>query len=58
MLSVELVGNYAIRIHWSDGHSTGPVLLGASAQRLPLPRLAEEPLANISLFNNWLGVRP
>ena len=23
MLSVEPVGNYAIRIHWSDGHSTG-----------------------------------
>jgi DUF971 family protein len=23
MLSVEPVGNYAIQIHWSDGHSTG-----------------------------------
>ncbi|MGA2135691.1 MAG: DUF971 domain-containing protein [Bryobacteraceae bacterium] len=23
MLSVEPVGNYAIRIHWSDGHSSG-----------------------------------
>jgi DUF971 family protein len=23
MLSAEPVGNYAIRIHWSDGHSTG-----------------------------------
>jgi DUF971 family protein len=23
MLNVEPVGNYAIRIHWSDGHSTG-----------------------------------
>jgi DUF971 family protein len=23
MLSVEPVGNYAIRIHWSDGHATG-----------------------------------
>jgi len=23
MLSVEAVGNYAIRIHWSDGHNTG-----------------------------------
>jgi len=23
MLDVEPVGNYAIRIHWSDGHSTG-----------------------------------
>jgi len=23
MLSVEPVGNYAIRIHWSDGHNTG-----------------------------------
>ncbi|HLY16330.1 MAG TPA: DUF971 domain-containing protein [Bryobacteraceae bacterium] len=23
MLSVEPVGSYAIRIHWSDGHSTG-----------------------------------
>ena len=23
MLGVEPVGNYAIRIHWSDGHSTG-----------------------------------
>jgi DUF971 family protein len=23
MLSVEPVGNYAIRIRWSDGHSTG-----------------------------------
>ena len=23
MLSVEPVGNYAIRIHWSDGHSAG-----------------------------------
>ena len=23
ILNVEPVGNYAIRIHWSDGHSTG-----------------------------------
>lgn len=23
MLNVEPVGNYAIRIHWSDGHNTG-----------------------------------
>jgi DUF971 family protein len=23
MLSVEPVGSYAIRIHWSDGHNTG-----------------------------------
>jgi DUF971 family protein len=23
MLNVEPVGNYAIRIHWSDGHSAG-----------------------------------
>jgi DUF971 family protein len=23
MLNVEPVGNYAIRIHWSDGHSSG-----------------------------------
>jgi DUF971 family protein len=23
MLDVEPVGNYAIRIHWSDGHSAG-----------------------------------
>jgi len=23
MLSVEPVGNYAIRIHWSDGHNSG-----------------------------------
>jgi len=23
MLSVEEVGNYALRIHWSDGHQTG-----------------------------------
>lgn len=23
MLNVEPVGNYAIRIHWNDGHSTG-----------------------------------
>jgi DUF971 family protein len=23
MLQVEEVGNYAIRIHWNDGHSTG-----------------------------------
>ncbi len=23
MLGVEPVGNYAIRINWSDGHSTG-----------------------------------
>ncbi len=23
ILSVEPVGNYALRIHWSDGHSTG-----------------------------------
>jgi DUF971 family protein len=23
MLDVEPVGNYAIRIHWSDGHSSG-----------------------------------
>ena len=23
ILTVEPVGNYAIRIHWSDGHSTG-----------------------------------
>jgi DUF971 family protein len=25
MLSVEPVGNYAICIHWSDGHSTRPI---------------------------------
>ena len=23
MLSAETVGNYAVRIHWSDGHNTG-----------------------------------
>ena len=36
MLGVEPVGNYAIRINWSDGHNTRHLLLRALPPDLPV----------------------
>ena len=39
MLNVEPVGNYAIRIDWSDGHNTGIYSVRPFPRDLPLPHL-------------------
>lgn len=39
-LAVQLVGGYAIRITWSDGHDTGIYTYEHLAERCPCPRCA------------------
>ena len=40
-LSIALVGAYGLRIHWSDGHSTGIYTFEHLHRTCPCPRCAE-----------------